>query len=134
MTNWFGIAGGIILGVLGTLHLIYTLRDLTGRPRFFAPRDVEMLEAMQRTTAGIAPKGRDYWQALLGFHISHSLAVLMAAGIVIGASVSGPVWLGFTGLAVTLIYAFLSWRFWFAIPMWGCVMSAVLQIIGLAAA
>lgn len=126
-----GIAGAAVLGLLGLLHLVYTLRDMTGRPKFFAPRDPSLLEAMRQTRAGIAPGGRDYWQATLGFHISHSLAVLMAAGIVLGGSLTGPTWLGYVGLAITLIYALLAWRFWFAIPLWGCMVSAALQAAGL---
>lgn len=131
MDNWFGMAGGGVLALLGILHLIYTLRDLFGRPRFFAPRDAALLAAMQQTRAGIAPGGRDYWQALLGFHVSHSLAVLMAAGIVATASLSGDLWLGLGGLAITLIYALLAWRFWFNIPLWGCLIAATLQTAGL---
>lgn len=131
MINWFVMAGAAVLALLGALHLVYTLRDLFGRTRYFAPRDAALLDAMRQTTAGIAPRGRDYWQALLGFHISHSFAVLMAAGIVGAAATTGLKWLLLTGLAITLVYAFLSWRFWFAIPFWGCVISAALQAIGL---
>ena len=40
-----GAAG--IFAVLGTLHLIYTLSDMFGRPRYFVPRDAALLEAMR---------------------------------------------------------------------------------------
>lgn len=131
MTNLFGLAGGAVLAALGLLHLIYTLRDIAGPPRHFAPRDEAVLTAMQATRVRLAPRGRDYWQALLGFHLSHSMAVLMLAGIVVSGSLSGPSWHLWTGLGITLVYAAVAWRFWFAIPMWGCVTATVLQAAGI---
>ena len=34
-----------IFGVLGLMHLVYTLRDIGGRPRYFRPTDLSLLAA-----------------------------------------------------------------------------------------
>ncbi|WP_417519657.1 LIC_13387 family protein [Minwuia sp.] len=125
------LAAAGILALLGMLHLTCTLRDLTGKPRFFRPRDADLLSSMRETKVALAPGGRDYWTALLGFHISHSLAVLMLALLIVVASAEALTALLWLTISLTALYAFIAWRFWFAIPMWGCIVATALLLAGL---
>lgn len=132
MTIWFGAAGGGVVALLGLVHLFYTLRDLAGPPKYFAPNDRELLDAMKRARVRLSPGGHDFWRAMLGFHISHSIAVIMVGGLATWGAATGETAMQAIALALTLIYAVIARRFWFAIPMWGCLIAGGLQAAGLA--
>src|SRR6516225_2857586 len=67
--NFAAAMSGGIYAILGVLHLIYTLHDFGGRPRYFRPLDRSLLPAMRNTNTAIAPTGRDYWSGVLGFNL-----------------------------------------------------------------
>lgn len=48
---------------------------------------------MRATTVALARGGLDYWTALIGFHFSHRLGVLLFALLVVLASVYALGWL-----------------------------------------
>ena len=124
------LAAAAIIAILATLHLIYTLRDIVSRPRYFIPRDPALLEAMRGTRVALAPDGRDYWSALLGFHLTHSIGMLLFALLIVLTVTTPlpalkPLMIGL-GLVLTLI----AWRCWFRIPLIGCAAATVLMMVG----
>ena len=131
MSGLLSYAGAAVLAVLGLLHLIYTTSDLIRGPRYFRPRDRDLLPRLQQTQTAIAPRGHDFWTTLLGFHISHSIGVLMLSLMIVVATAHGISWLGIVTTIVSAAYALVAWRFWFGIPMWGCVVATLLLIGGL---
>lgn len=122
--------GAGIIGLLGLLHLIYTFRDAIGPPRFFRPRDKSLLASLRQTKVALAPSGRDFWSALVGFHFSHSLGVLLFALLAVVTTNLAIGWLYPVLIAVGAVYAFLAWRYWFMIPMVGCSVGTVLLTLG----
>ena len=83
MLYFLPLAAAAIIGVLGMLHLIYTLRDIVSRPRYFVPRDPALLDAMRGTQAALAPNGHDFWSVLLGIHLTHSIGLLLFALLIV---------------------------------------------------
>src|SRR5690348_4177631 len=70
--------GGTIVLVLGTLHGVLTLRDVT-KPRAFTPTDDAVRIAMQGARLAFNPR-INLWQAWLGFNLSHSLGIVLFGG------------------------------------------------------
>jgi hypothetical protein len=122
--------GSALMTILGVLHLGYTLHDFGLTPRFFSPRNKALLDEMRQTKTALAPEGRDYWSGILGFHISHSLGVLMFATLIAVATVYGIAWLKPVLVCIGLIYAATSYRCWFRVPMLGSLMATALIAIG----
>jgi uncharacterized membrane protein len=122
--------GAGLMAVLGTLHLVYTIRDILGPPRYFCPKDTALLAQLQNTSARIAPHGRTYWSGLMGFHLSHSLGVLMFALLVVLATVYAIAWLKPLLVAVGMIFAIIAQRCWFSAPLIGISMATALMAAG----
>ncbi len=120
----------LIFAMLGLLHLLYTVRDIVSKPRYFSPRDRSLLEAMKATRPGIAPHGRDYWSALLGFNISHAIGILLFSLLIVIATVYKIEWLKPVLVFVGLTFAFLAWRFWFSRPLIGALVGTTLMVCG----
>jgi hypothetical protein len=125
--NLLAIGSAAVFAVLGVLHLVYTLHDFGEKPRYFRPRDTSLLTAMRQTTAAIAPGGRDYWSAILGFNLSHSIAVLLFALLIVLAADYQIGWLKPVLVALGLTFAGIAWRCWFRVPMWGCLIGTALM-------
>ena len=123
------LAAGI-LATLATIHLVYTLHDFIFAPRYFGPRDRPLLESMRATRTAIAPGGRDYWTAILGFHLSHSIGVLLFALLIVLASTHGIGWLKVLLVCVGLCFTVIAWRCWFHIPLIGCALATALMAVG----
>ena len=115
------ILGGAVFGVLGALHAVYTLLDL-GDPRRLVPDDPSVARAMANSALRLSGGRTDMWRAWVGFNFSHSLGVLMVAGLAL--------WAGFRiktlpcGIipALTLIgcvYLVLALLYWFRAPAIG---------------
>jgi hypothetical protein len=117
-----------IFAVFGALHLVYTLHDFGERPRYFRPVDRSLLAAMRQTHAAIAPAGRDYWSAILGFNLSHSIAVLLFALLIVVTDEYQIAWLKPILVAVGAVFAWIDWRCWFRTPMLGCLIGTGLMI------
>ncbi len=74
------IVGAGIFLLLGMVHAILTLRDLSN-PRTFTPTDAAVRTAMQAAQLAIAPNANtNLWKAWLGFNLSHSLGLLLFGG------------------------------------------------------
>ena len=115
------ILGGAVFGVLGSLHAIYTLLDLSN-PRRLVPADPSVAKAMANSALRLSSGGTDMWRAWIGFNFSHSLGVLMVAALAVWAG-SGSNTLPVSIMpALTLIgcvYFVLSLLCWFRTPAIG---------------
>lgn len=123
------LAAGTV-AVLAALHLIYTCHDLLFEPRYFRPRDASLLKQMRATRNALTPTGRDYWSALLGFHFSHSIGVLLFALLIALADTVPIDWLKVPLIGLGMLYTWIAWRFWFHIPFIGCALATGLMIGG----
>lgn len=127
-------AGSAFFLVLGVLHAQLTIRD-EREPRAFAPRDPDLLKAMQDGQMRLTAE-TTIWCAGLGFHYSHSLA-LIGFGLLFGcfalfawpALLSLPVLL-WAAPVIGLLYLVMAWRYWFRIPVIGAGLGFVLMTAG----
>src|SRR5687767_13326030 len=109
--------GGIIFILLGTVHGVLTLRDIS-KPRAFTPTDDAVRIAMQG--ARLALNSRiNLWQAWLGFNLSHSLGLALFGSVLLlvawrhfPAFADSPLWQAAAAI-VAGTYLVLSMRFWF---------------------
>lgn len=128
-------AGMAIFAILGSLHLVYSLLDLS-EPKRFMPQDESLLGAMKNTRIRMAKNARNFWLSYMGFHLSHSLGLITFAVIYISLSFVEPAVIFSAPLAtimigVSLTYAVLSHFFWFAIPLTGSILATALLLLGL---
>ena len=116
------ILGGTVFGVLGALHAVYTLLDL-GNPRRLAPADPSVAHAMANSALRLSGGRTDMWRAWIGFNFSHSLGVLLVAGLALWAGFRIKMLpVGIIMPALTLIgcaYEVLAPLYWFRIPAIG---------------
>jgi hypothetical protein len=129
MTTLSLIAAGIF-ALLGLVHFVYALRDFGGHPRYFRPTDLSVLAAMQSSRTAIAPDGPDYWRGVLGFHLSHSIGVLLLALLIAITTTYAIAWLKPVLVLVGMTYAAISRHCWFAIPTAGIVIATSLMALG----
>lgn len=125
----FAYAAALIYAILGGLHGLYTLRDICGGPRYFRPVDGAVLEGMRATKTAIAPRGRDYWSGILGFHLSHSLGVLMFALLIVVSVRYQIGWLMPVLAGIGALFTVIAWRYWFHIPMIGSAIATILIVL-----
>jgi hypothetical protein len=117
------IAGCLVLGILGLTHFVY----VAATNKFHA-HDDQVTTAMQQTSPNIT-KHTSMWRAWLGFNYSHSLGILWLPLIYVHLALnhmtllSQSIWL--TGLLpiIALLYAVLSKRYWFNIPLVGSLLA-----------
>lgn len=120
MVQIFIILGSSIFVLLAVIHGVHTLQDVI-EPRNFTPRDTELRVAMQQATVAFHPK-INLWQAWLGFHFSHTLALLMFGGafLYIGifqqALFSRSLLLQSCSVLIPATYVAISLKFWFSNP------------------
>jgi hypothetical protein len=84
MIAFFLILGGAVFGLLGALHAVYTLLDLRD-PRRLVPVDPSVAHAMANSALRVSGGRTDMWRAWMGFNFSHSLGVLLVAGLALWA-------------------------------------------------
>jgi hypothetical protein len=128
--SYLPLAAAPILGILGVLHLTYTVRDIVSRPRYFVPRDPAVLDAMRGTQAALAPNGHDFWSVLLGIHLTHSIGLLLFALLIVLTVVTPLPALKPLMIGVGLVLTFIAWRFFFHIPLIGVALATALMIVG----
>ena len=115
------ILGGAVFGVLGSLHAIYTLLDLSN-PRRLVPADPSVAKAMANSALRLSSGGTDMWRAWIGFNFSHSLGLLLVAALALWAGFRAKTLPAGIMPALTLIsclYVFLALRYWFRAPAIG---------------
>jgi hypothetical protein len=130
MTSVLPFAASALLACLGAVHFVYAAHDFGLRPRYFCPSDNAALEALRTTSTRIAPRGRDYWSGVLGFHLSHSIGVLLFALLVGLATSYGISWLKPLLVIIGGIYTFISVRCWFQIPTIGISIATMMMAVG----
>jgi hypothetical protein len=121
-----GIAG-LIYGLLGLLHVVYTLADIR-TPRRIVPDDPQVLAAMQASTIRLTRGESTVWEGWVGFNLSHSLGALMfAASCFIVAACfrifAFSPWTLFALAAVSSIYLLIAVQYWFRIPILGTAIA-----------
>jgi len=115
------ILGGSISCVLGGSHAIYTLLDLRN-PRWLAPVDPSVAQAMANSALRLSRGGTDMWRAWIGFNFSHSLGVLLFGALAIwaGCRVNRlPVGILPALTLIGCIYEVLCLLYWFRYPAIG---------------
>lgn len=129
MSAYLMLLACVIVGGLGTVH-----GYLTFFSHVFAPRDVELAQAMLRVSPRIS-SATTMWRAGQGFHASHSLGALLFALIYGYLSLQQPALL-FASVALQLIgavyllcLALLAFRFWFKVPQRGVVLATVCYLL-----
>jgi hypothetical protein len=116
------ILGGAVFGVLGALHPIYTLLDLRN-PRRLVPVDPSVAHAMANSALRLSGGRTDMWRAWIGFNFSHSLGVLLVAGLALWAGFrfnTLPVRIIMPALTlIGCVYLVLALLYWFRAPAIG---------------
>jgi hypothetical protein len=116
------LLGGGVFGLLGALHAIYTLLDLRN-PRRLVPADPSLAQAMANSALRLSGGRTDMWRAWIGFNFSHSLGVLLVAGLALWAgSRFNTLPVGVIIPVLTLIgcvYLVLALLYWFRVPAIG---------------
>ena len=123
-------ASALIVGGLGTAHLVLTFRG----PKLL-PRDLAVKTAMEGCSPVIT-RQTTYWRCWIGFNASHSLGAILF-GVVYGyLAVAHPAFLfqsGFLlvlGFVTLLAYVALAKAYWFITPLTGMSSSLVLYAAG----
>jgi hypothetical protein len=130
-----GLAG-VIYGVLGTLHAVFTFIDERHATRL-APSDPAVTAAMRASHLRLSGGATTMWQAWISFNLTHSLAaLLMAAACFITATTLGkfafPPWALFALAGTSLLFALIGQRYWFGVPRAGtAVATGVLLLAAL---
>jgi len=71
--KYLWIAGSALIGILGTVHLLYTF--FTNK---FLPRDEKLLDGM-KAVSPVLTKDISMWNAWVGFNGSHSSGIMFIA-------------------------------------------------------
>jgi hypothetical protein len=120
------ILGGAVFGVLGGLHVLYTLLDLR-KPLRLVPADPAVAQAMANSAVRLSGGAMDMWSAWIGFNFSHSLGVLLTAALAVSAGwgiktlpvgVIMPVL-----ILIGCVYLLIALRYWFRSPAIGAAIG-----------
>ena len=119
----FIIIGSLPFIVLGLLHVIYTLQDIS-EPKKLAPRDAGLIDAMKASPLGLTTE-TNMWRAWVGFNLSHGLGALFFGGIYLTLALQDisildgmPILYAFA-VMISLAYYMLARSYWFSIPRIG---------------
>jgi len=120
-----------IILFLGSVHLAYTMFT-----QKFSPTDGQLEIAMKHTGVVISSQ-TTMWSAWIGFHFSHSIALILF-GLMYGYLViyrwellDRSYFLAILGLVFLSAYVVLARVFWFQAPFIGVSMATVLYFAGL---
>jgi hypothetical protein len=123
-------ASAAILFLLGSAHLLYTYWG----PKLL-PRDVGLIEAMQRTQLRLTAE-TTVWRAWIGFNASHSLCAILF-GLIYGyLALAQPellfrsLYLQAVGLGLLLAFVVLAKLYWFSIPFMGVGLALACYVGG----
>jgi hypothetical protein len=119
------LLGGTIFAILGAIHAIFMLLDLK-TPHLLAPTDPTVTKAMSETSLRLSSGRTDMWAAWIGFNFSHSLGLLIFAGLAISLGVKlrpiAPTYLALLTL-VGCLYLVLAALCWFRCPLIGVALG-----------
>lgn len=123
------IAGALLFGLLGMVHLVYTF--FTNK---FDARDASATAAMKATSPVLTGR-TSIWNAWVGFNASHSLGILLFATVYLVLAIGhmpllrqspALVWLPVVAGAS---YAALARRYWFRSPLIGAVIASTCFVV-----
>ena len=103
----------IILGIGHAALMLFSTK--------FEPRDAGLLAQLKSSKAGLSKTG-NLWSGIKGFHLSHSLGLIIYGGFYTTLAVENPGYLQSSAilnlglLLVPVIYIYLAHRFWFSVP------------------
>ena len=115
--------GAVILGLLGTAHLLYTFFSDK-----FEPRAAEVMAGMKATSPRLTSR-TTMWRAWVGFNASHSLGAMLFAAFYLLLAFREPQVLRdspaflLLGLVTTGAYLALARRYWFRTPFIGTLIA-----------
>ncbi len=95
----------------------------------FEPRDPGLLAQLKSSKAGLSKTG-NMWSGITGFHLSHSLGLVIFGWFYITLAVESPsvlqssVSLNLGLFLVPVTYIYLAHRYWFSVPR-NCFVIAV---------
>jgi hypothetical protein len=118
------ILGCSVFILLGAGHAALMLFS-----RKFEPRDPNLLAQLKSSRAGLSNTG-NLWNGIKGFHLSHSLGLVLFGWFYITLAVDSPAVLRSSlslNLGLFLIpvtYVYLAHRYWFSLPR-NCFVIAV---------
>jgi hypothetical protein len=122
-----------LIGVLGSVHLLYTFHGCK-----LHPRDGNLRSKLE-TASLVLTRETTMWKAWIGFNASHSLG-LMLFGAIYGYLALAQSQLLFrsrflllTGFMTLVAYAYLGKRYWFSVPFRGILLAGVLYVAGIVA-
>jgi len=112
------VFGAALMGLLGTLHIIYTF--FTNK---LEPRDAATATAM-KATSPVLTRRVNFWDGWIGFNASHGLGIALFAATYLLLGIAHMSWLrdsrALTWLPVAAGAAYLSLsRYWFRTPIIG---------------
>ena len=117
------IIGAAIFGLLGTIHLVFTF--FTNK---FEAFDSAVTESMKGSSLMLT-KETSIWSAWVGFNASHSLGLILMAGIYIPLTTSHfsliqhSQWFSILPAVTGLSFLVLAKKYWFKIPFIGILIS-----------
>ena len=124
-------ASALVIGLLGSVHLLYTFR---GKKLY--PRDTH-LERQMAQVSPVLTRHTTMWEAWVGFNASHAFGAMFFA-LVYGylALFESPFlfatsFLLLVGLLLLAGYAWLAVRYWFRIPIAGIFIALALYVAAL---
>jgi hypothetical protein len=125
------ILGCLIFILLGSIHwrsALYTNK--------FEPEDSSVLEQMKNNYSKITNQS-SIWTSVTGFHLSHSLGLIIFGALYIALAIDNPGYLfssivlqGFL-VVVPIIYILLAHKYWFSLPRNGFIVGFLLIIASL---
>ncbi|MBT1698880.1 hypothetical protein KK083_18445 [Fulvivirgaceae bacterium PWU4] len=123
------ITGSLIMGTLGTIHMIYTFFSDK-----FLPRDGKLAERMDKVSPVLSEQ-LTMWKAWIGFNGSHSSGIMFIAIINCFLAINYFPLLQkshfyFLLNIVTLaFYVFLAGKYWFAKPLIGASITLACYVV-----
>lgn len=111
----------VILGLGHAALVLFTTK--------FEPSDSELLEKLKSGRTGLSKTG-NMWNGIRGFHLSHSLGLVLFGGFYITLALENNSFLksstplNLALFVVPAIYILLAHRFWFSVPR-NCFVVAV---------
>ena len=116
MSNTLLIIGCSVFVILGVGHAALMLFSTK-----FEPRDPGLLAQLKRGQAGLSKTG-NLWNGIQGFHLSHSLGLVVFGVFYTTLALENPGYLQSSttlnlGLVlVPALYIYLAHRYWFSVP------------------
>eukprot|EP00742_Colponemidia_sp_Colp-10_P010754 GILJ01011844.1.p1 GENE.GILJ01011844.1~~GILJ01011844.1.p1 ORF type:complete len:173 (-),score=10.21 GILJ01011844.1:227-700(-) len=133
------LCGALPLLLLGSMHLAYAVKDVLG---FYSNAPMKYFGPGGRLSPGgpaLDAALPGWWAAYFGFHISHSLGLLLVGGAALVLATGIHHAFGYQQLTgclpafvfISAIYALMAAQFWFWVPAVGLLCSMGFFLVAL---